>query len=109
MDDVRAIVQRAVKDLSVEKSLKTYEEVWLSKIFELREHTRSRLTNVSSKTNTTEKEEEQVSHPNQVGVLLKLCVNLIFTVIHTRILIVVETKKVLVVCLNRRIPMQRAR
>ena len=60
-DDVRAIVQRAVKDISVEKSLKTYEEVWLSKIFELREHTRSRLTNASSKTNTAEKDEEQVS------------------------------------------------
>ena len=38
VDDVRAIVQRAVKDLSIEQSLKTYEEVWLSKIFELRPH-----------------------------------------------------------------------
>lgn len=37
-DDVRAIVQRAVKDLAIEKSLKTYEEVWLSKVFEMREH-----------------------------------------------------------------------
>ncbi|ELU01784.1 hypothetical protein CAPTEDRAFT_107783 [Capitella teleta] len=37
-DDVRAIVQRAVKDLSIEHSLKTYEEVWLSKLFELKDH-----------------------------------------------------------------------
>ena len=42
VDDVRAIVQRAVKDLSIEKSLKTYEEVWLSKIFEMKEHTRNK-------------------------------------------------------------------
>lgn len=42
MDDVRAQVQRAVKDLSIEQSLKTYDEVWLSKIFELRPHTRIR-------------------------------------------------------------------
>ena len=39
VDDVRAQVQRAVKDLSIEQSLKTYDEVWLSKIFELRAHT----------------------------------------------------------------------
>lgn len=42
VDDVRAIVQRAVKDLAIEKSLKTYEEVWLSKLFELRIHIRSK-------------------------------------------------------------------
>ena len=60
VDDVRAIVQRAVKDLSIEQSLKTYEEVWLSKIFDLREHTRSRLMVTASKTNTGDKEEEQV-------------------------------------------------
>ena len=44
VDDVRAIVQRAVKDLSIEQSLKTYEEVWLSKIFETREHVRFQPT-----------------------------------------------------------------
>lgn len=42
VDDVRAIVQRAVKDLAIEKSLKTYEEVWLSKVFEMRIHIRSK-------------------------------------------------------------------
>ena len=35
-------MQRAVKDLSIEQSLKTYEEVWLSKIFEVREHVRNK-------------------------------------------------------------------
>lgn len=39
-DEVRAIIQRAAKDVAIESSLKTYEEVWLSKIFELRAHTR---------------------------------------------------------------------
>ncbi|KAL5020323.1 hypothetical protein ScPMuIL_003215 [Solemya velum] len=43
VDDVRGIVQRAVKDLSIEQSLKTYEEVWLSKIFELQLHIRSKF------------------------------------------------------------------
>ena len=40
--DVRGIVQRAVKDLLIEESLKTYEEVWLSKVFELRDHVRNK-------------------------------------------------------------------
>ena len=39
-EEVRAIIQRAAKDVAIESSLKTYEEVWLSKIFELRAHTR---------------------------------------------------------------------
>ncbi|GFO25145.1 dynein beta chain, ciliary-like, partial [Plakobranchus ocellatus] len=44
VDDVRAIVQRAVKDLAIENALKTYEEVWLSKVFELRYHVRNKLS-----------------------------------------------------------------
>ncbi|XP_020627063.1 dynein beta chain, flagellar outer arm-like isoform X2 [Orbicella faveolata] len=39
-EEVRSIIQRAAKDVAIESSLKTYEEVWLSKIFELRTHTR---------------------------------------------------------------------
>ncbi|XP_055866060.1 uncharacterized protein LOC106055129 isoform X2 [Biomphalaria glabrata] len=38
VDDVRAIVLRAVKDLAIETALKNYEEIWLAKIFELRDH-----------------------------------------------------------------------
>lgn len=41
VDDVKAIVQRAIKDLSIEQALKKYEEIWLSKVFELSEHTRN--------------------------------------------------------------------
>lgn len=48
-DDVRAIVQRAVKDLSIEHSLKTYEEVWLSKLFELKDHVRNRIIHLPDK------------------------------------------------------------
>lgn len=44
-------MQRAVKDLSIEQSLKTYEEVWLSKIFEMREHTRNKLIANADKNN----------------------------------------------------------
>ena len=43
IDDVRALVMRAIKDLSIEQSLKTYEEVWLSKVFELEEHIRNKM------------------------------------------------------------------
>lgn len=42
IDDVRAIVQKAVKDLAIDQSLKTYDEIWTSKLFELRVHTRVR-------------------------------------------------------------------
>ena len=38
VDEVRSIIQRATKDVAIESSLKTYEEVWLSKIFDLRLH-----------------------------------------------------------------------
>ncbi len=34
-DEVKLIVQKAVKDLSIEQTLKTYEEIWLSKTFTL--------------------------------------------------------------------------
>lgn len=40
VEEVRAIIQRAAKDIAIESSLKTYEEVWLSKIFELKAHVR---------------------------------------------------------------------
>jgi hypothetical protein len=33
---VRNIVQKAVKDLSLEQTIKTYEEIWLSKLFVLK-------------------------------------------------------------------------
>jgi len=33
-------------DLTIESSLKTCEEVWLSKVFELRPHTRSQSKNL---------------------------------------------------------------
>lgn len=42
IDDVRAIVQKAVKDLAIDQSLKTYDEIWTSKLFKLRLHTRVR-------------------------------------------------------------------
>lgn len=35
MDEVKQIVQKAIKDLSIEQTLKTYEEIWLSKVFTL--------------------------------------------------------------------------
>lgn len=44
-----------MKDLAIEQSLKTYEEVWLSKIFELRLHIRSKADTAG---------EQQVSQQN---------------------------------------------
>lgn len=43
VDDVRVQVQRVVKDLLIEQSLKIYDEVWFSKIFELRFYIRIRI------------------------------------------------------------------
>ncbi len=33
-DEVKMLVNKAVKDLSIEQTLKKYEEIWLSKVFE---------------------------------------------------------------------------
>ena len=63
MGDVRAIVQRAVKDLLIEESLKTYEEVWLSKVFEMRDHVRNKAI-ASEQKDAKEKEEQNVSEKN---------------------------------------------
>ncbi|KAE8625049.1 hypothetical protein XENTR_v10006145 [Xenopus tropicalis] len=38
--DVKTIVQRAIQDVTIESSLKNCEEVWLSRIFDLRPHSR---------------------------------------------------------------------
>jgi dynein heavy chain len=65
VDDVRAIVQRAVKDLAIEMSLKTYEEVWLSKIFELRPHTRNKIP--SAELAATENQSEYSEAGNSVA------------------------------------------
>ena len=37
---VREIVKKSAKDVCIENTLKTYEEVWLSKMFELTVHSR---------------------------------------------------------------------
>ena len=42
--EVYAIVERANKDVAIESLLNTFEEVWLSKHFELRLHQRMRDT-----------------------------------------------------------------
>eukprot|EP00794_Sanderia_malayensis_P011161 gene11161-12333_t len=53
-DEVRGVIQRSAKDVGIEKTLKLYEEVWLSKTFELSKHSRlSRLTVNSMPTQET--------------------------------------------------------
>ena len=34
--EIRTIAERADKDLAIESAIKTFEEVWLSRVFELR-------------------------------------------------------------------------
>ena len=46
--EVNGVIQRAAKEEGIEKALKTYEEVWLSKMFELVKHTRLSTMSVSS-------------------------------------------------------------
>jgi dynein heavy chain len=43
-----------VKDLSIENSLKFYEEVWLSKVFEVRQHVQSKVAEVKPTVNEEE-------------------------------------------------------
>ena len=38
-EEVKQIVNKAIKDLSIEQTLKTYEEIWLSKVFSLMPYT----------------------------------------------------------------------
>ncbi len=57
--DVRGIVQRAVKDLLIEESLKTYEEVWLSKVFELRDHVRNKAIASQSRQEKDKKDSDE--------------------------------------------------
>ena len=49
-DEVHGVIQRAAKDVGIEKTLKTYEEVWLSKTFELVKHTRLSTTSTNAQT-----------------------------------------------------------
>ena len=39
-DEVRCIVKRSSRDVHIENTLKLYEEIWLSKVFETKRHTR---------------------------------------------------------------------
>jgi len=39
-EEVRSIVKRSSKDVRIENTLKLYEEIWLSKVFEKKQHTR---------------------------------------------------------------------
>lgn len=47
-EEVNGVIQRAAKEEGIEKALKTYEEVWLSKMFELVKHTRLSTISVST-------------------------------------------------------------
>ena len=46
VEAVRSIVKKSSKDIDIENMLKLYEEVWLSKVYELKKH--SRLTSMSA-------------------------------------------------------------
>ena len=52
-EEVRAIVKKSSKDMDVENLLKLYEEVWLSKVFETKKHTRLIVRGSSSNANNS--------------------------------------------------------
>lgn len=52
-EEVRAIVKKSSKDIDVENLLKLYEEVWLSKVFETKKHTRLIVRGSSSNANNS--------------------------------------------------------
>ena len=43
LDVVKAIVQKSVKDRSIEQTIRTYEEIWLSKVFNLKLYVNNKL------------------------------------------------------------------
>jgi hypothetical protein len=53
-DEVRTIIQKATKDVAIESSLKTYEEVWLSKVFELKRYKKARVSSAAIVTGNQE-------------------------------------------------------
>lgn len=53
-EEVRSIILKATKDVAIESSLKTYEEVWLSKVFELKPHKKARASSAAIVTGTQE-------------------------------------------------------
>lgn len=52
-EEVCTIVKKSLKDIDVENLLKLYEEVWLSKVFETKKHTRLTVRGSSSNTNNS--------------------------------------------------------
>ena len=60
-DEVRGVIQRAAKEEGIEKALKTYEEVWLSKMFELVKHTRLSIMSTTVSTHDVSKSVELFS------------------------------------------------
>ena len=53
-DEVRTIIQKATKDVAIESSLRTYEEVWLSKVFELKRYKKARVSSAAMLTGNQE-------------------------------------------------------
>ena len=47
-------MSKAVKDLSIEQTLKTYEEIWLSKVFEFETYIDHRSESLAKSTNDEE-------------------------------------------------------
>ena len=59
---MKLIVQKAVKDLSIEQTIKTYEEIWLSKTFVLKLYTTQRIEALTSKTTNEEDVKNKLFH-----------------------------------------------
>lgn len=57
-EEVKNIVNKATKDLSIEITLKTYEEIWLSKLFEFSIYFDPKLSQAKS----NKDEEVKLSH-----------------------------------------------
>lgn len=59
VEEVKQIVQKAVKDLSIEQTIKTYEEIWLSKVFSLKIYSYPRSDNTDKPLN---EDDDKSSH-----------------------------------------------
>lgn len=38
-EEVHTVIKKSLEDVSIENRLKLYEEIWLSKVFEIKKHT----------------------------------------------------------------------
>jgi hypothetical protein len=66
-DEIRATVKRAEKDFQLETTLKAYEEIWLSKTFQMAVHVSKQVSDVPNGRAPVSDASSRLSTRNQVA------------------------------------------